>query len=99
MTKKKKYTSQFKFKIVLEAIQTNNITETARKYGINGGLLSKWQAKVLENGYLAFGDTQEKKVNDYQKRISQLERIVGQKEVELKLLKNFSDFYESQNTT
>ncbi len=99
MAKKRNYTPQFKFKIALEAIQKGNIAEVARKYGITSGLLSKWQAKVLENGHLAFGETQEKRTADFQKKIGRLEQIVGQKEVELKLLKNFSSFYESQNTT
>ena len=96
---RKKYTSEFKFKLVREADKTDNLTAIARKYGINYNLLSKWRKKFLTHGAEIFESDNEKEREKLKKDIAKLEQIVGKKEVELNLLKNFSDFYESQNTT
>ena len=96
---KRKYTAEFKFKISLEAEKTNELAVTARKYGINPTLLSKWKKEFLNNGSEIFKTTRDKENDKLKKQIANLERMVGQKEVELNLLKNFSDFYKSPNTT
>lgn len=96
---RKKYTSEFKFKLALEAEKTDELTITARKYGINSTMLSKWKKELNDNGAEIFNTTKDKEKERLNKQIANLERIVGKKEVELNLLKNFSDFYESPNTT
>ena len=96
---KRKYTAEFKFKISLETEKTTELAITARKYGINPTLLSKWKKEFLNNGSEIFKTTRDKENDKLKKQIANLERMVGQKEVELNLLKNFSDFYKSPNTT
>jgi hypothetical protein len=46
-----------------------------------------WRKTVLERGPELF--SQDTAVADYERRIGDLERLVGQKEVEIALLKNF----------
>lgn len=96
---RKKYTADFKFKLVMEVERTNELTTTARKYGINYTLLSKWKKEFLNHGAEIFETTRDKENEKLKKQIATLERMVGKKEVELNLLKNFSDFYKSPNTT
>jgi hypothetical protein len=49
--------------------------------------LSNWKKKLKDNGAKAFGGDNELK--EREKKIAALERMVGQKEVEIALLKNF----------
>ncbi len=96
---RKKYTPDFKFKLVTETLKTDNMTATARKYSINFGLLAKWKRDFLEKGKQVFEINIDKETEELRKKISKLEQIIGKKEVELNLLKNFSDFYESKRQT
>ena len=48
---------------------------------------SNWKRQFLERGAAIFGGNQENK--QYERRIAELERVLGQKEVELALLKGF----------
>lgn len=101
MSKKtrKRYTPEFKFKLVQESIEKDNLTLVARKYGVSTTLLSSWKSHLLEHGKEVFETTTDKEKENLNKKVAKLEQIIGKKEVELNLLKNFSDFYESQNTT
>jgi len=95
---RKKYTPQFKFKLALESIQKNNLTQVARQYGIGANVLSKWRTDLLERGHKVFESGTNKEAGFLRKKMAKLEQMIGKKEVELNLLKNFSDFYSSQNS-
>jgi DTW domain-containing protein YfiP len=47
----------------------------------------KWKKEFLERGPELF--SQRSTVSDYEQRIAQLEQLLGKKEVEIALLKNF----------
>ena len=96
---RKKYTPEFKFKLVEETLKTDNMTATARKYSVNFGLLAKWKRDFLQKGKQIFETDTDKEKEDLKKKVAKLEQIIGKKEVELSLLKNFSDFYESKRQT
>ncbi len=84
----KRYSPKFKFQLVLEAFQREGAdAEVARAYGVHPVSLSKWKKEFLEKGSEVFGSSAE--VAEYEKRVGDLERMVGQKEVEIALLKNF----------
>ena len=86
--KTKQYSAQFKFTVVLEAFRGEKAEgEIARAYGVHPVTLSRWKKQFLEHGAEVFGGSEE--VKAYETRISQLERMLGQKEVELALLRNF----------
>ena len=95
--KRTKYTSKFKFDRVMESIKKNNLSEVARGYGFGVNLLSKWRSDFFKGGYKYFDKKPDNDVIKLRKRIEQLEQIIGKKEIELSLIKNFSDFYQSQN--
>ena len=94
---KTKYTSKFKFDRVIESIKKGSISEVARQYGFGVNLLSKWRSDFLQGGHKYFDSRPDQDKSRLQKRVKQLEQLVGKKEVELNLIKNFADFYESQN--
>lgn len=84
----KTYSPSFKFQLVVEALAGDRAdAELARAYGVHPVTLSKWKQRFREHGPEIFStsDTQ----HDYEQRIAELERLLGQKEVELALLKNF----------
>ena len=82
------YTSKFKFQVVLEMLKSERSeTEIARAYGVHPVTLSKWKAQLLQQGPEIFSG--QEAVREYQQRIAALERLLGQKEVEIALLKNF----------
>lgn len=82
--KRKQYAPQFKFDRAIETIKKDS--------------LSEWRADLIERGYRVFETNQDQEVGGLRKQIARLEQMVGKKEVELNLLKNFSDFYESRSS-
>jgi len=95
--KKTKYTSKFKFDRVIESLKKGSVSEIARQYGFGVNLLSKWRMDFLSKGHVVFESKPDQDVVKLQKKVSQLEQIIGKKEIELNLIKNFADFYESPN--
>ena len=84
----RRYTAKFKFQVVLEALRSQKAdAEVARAYQVHPITLSKWKKEFLEKGAEVFGGRDE--VRGYEEKIAKLERMLGQKEVELALLKNF----------
>lgn len=84
----KRYSAKFKFNVVLEVLKTEKSdAEVARAYEVHPVTVSRWKEEFLEHGAEVFGGSDE--VKAYEDRIGQLERMLGQKEVEIALLKNF----------
>ena len=92
------YTAQFKFERAIESLKSNNISEISRGYGLNPNLLCVWKGQLLERGSQIFQTTPDHIVTELKTKVARLEQMLGKKEVELNLLKNFSDFYASQKT-
>ncbi len=89
MTKRRKdYTPKFKFQLVVETLQHDGSdSEIARAYDVHPVTLSKWKARFFDHGPEIFSKRDPTK--QYQQRIADLERLLGQKEIEIALLKNF----------
>ena len=96
---KRKHAPQFKFDVALKAIESKQFTEVSRQYGVTTGLVSKWVTQIKSHGSSLFTTTPDKEVEELKKKIAKLEQMVGKKEIELSLMKNFADFYESPNGT
>lgn len=82
-------------KVAQAAIKSPKSAEVARMYGVSHGLVSKWKKQLEEHGHAVFETTPDKKRKEQEKKIEKLEQLLGKKEVELALIKNFVDFYES----
>lgn len=94
--KRRTISARKKFEVVMETYRRGNVAEVARKYGINGNLLSKWRGQLMENGH-EVTNTTDKQVRRMEKQIEKLEHLIGKKEVEKALLQNFFDYYQSPN--
>ena len=98
-----KYNSKFKFGIVLETFEhssgSGSITEIARQNNINSNMISTWRKTFLEKGPGIFESKENNEVLKLKAKISDLEKIIGKKEIELSLIKNFSDFYKSKDSS
>lgn len=85
---KRKYAAKFKFQVVLEILRgQKEIGQVARAYGVHPITLGLWKKEFLEHGPEVFGGSET--VRGYDQKIRELERLLGQKEVELALFKNF----------
>lgn len=84
----KPYPPTLKFQIVLELLQGNKSPgQLAKAYGVHPNSVAGWKETVLSKGPELFSKASA--IAEYEKRIAQLERLLGQKEVEIALLKNF----------
>lgn len=85
---KRKYTAKFKFQVVMEVLRgQKEIGQVARAYGVHPITLGLWKKEFMEHGPEVFGGSDT--VRGYDQKIRELERLIGQKEVEIALLKNF----------
>jgi transposase len=89
----KSHPASWKFKVVLESFTTNNVAETARKYGIHPNQLSTWRSYFQEQGPGIFQADASKRERDLEKQVATLEQLLGKKELEIQLLKKYLDFY------
>ena len=88
MSTRTSYSPEFKFQVVVEALTSERSdAEIARAYKVHPVTLSNWKKQFQDNGAKVFDSGG--KLKQKQKKIAKLERMVGQKEVEIALLKNF----------
>jgi len=82
------YTPKLKFQVVLEVLSgQKSPAQIAKAYGVHPNSVGLWKKTFLERGPELFA--REAGTEEYERRIAELERLVGQKEVEIALLKNF----------
>ena len=67
--------------------------EVSRQYGINTNQLSIWRKQFIGHGHQAFEGDALKGDAKFRKKIEQLENLIGKKEAEISILKNYLDFY------
>jgi transposase len=84
----KQYSPKLKFQIAMEVLRDNKKpSQVARAYGVHPISIGKWTKTILEEGPELFA--KDGAVAEYERRIAEMERLLGQKEVEIALLKNF----------
>lgn len=85
---KRKYSAKFKFQVVMEVLRRQKeVGQVARAYGVHPITLGLWKKEFMEHGPEVFGGSET--VRGYDQKIRDLERLLGQKEVEIALLKKF----------
>jgi transposase-like protein len=84
----KKYQPKIKFQVVLEALESDqSVAQVARNYDVHPNTVHKWIDAFKENGQEVFSKDGE--IAELEQKITELEQLVGQKEREIALLKNF----------
>lgn len=94
---KRQHTPAFKFDVALKALKSEKVTEIGRQYGVSAGLVSKWVTHMKTNGAQIFTTTPDKEVTKLKAEAKHLTELIGKKEIELSLMKNFVDFYTPPN--
>jgi transposase len=85
---RKRYSPKFKFQVILEVLKDEkSVAQIAKAYGIHPNSINAWKREFFKNGPDLFD--QHGLVSGYEQRISKLEQLLGKKEVEIALLKNF----------
>jgi transposase len=85
---KKRYSPNFKFQVVMEAMGGEKTPgQIAKQYGVHPITVGIWKKAFLERGPELFSE--DDTVKEYERRIAELEQLLGKKEVEIALLKNF----------
>jgi len=80
------YPSVVKFQAMLEVLKGKPVGEVARLYGFHPTLFPRWRKIFEEKGPTIF---EEGKTDGYQKKIDELTRLLGKKEIEIELLKKY----------
>lgn len=99
VTPKKKYTPEFKLRVVREALEVGIYKEVARRYQIDASMVGRWVRQYRQEGESAFDRTlrrqQTPAPTDVQQRLKELERendwlkrIVGEKDLEIAILRD-----------
>lgn len=84
----KSYPPKLKFQVVMELIQGEKTPgQIAKAYGVHPNSASAWKRIFLEKGPEIFA--KDSTVAEYERQIGQLEQLLGKKEVEIAVLKNF----------
>jgi transposase len=85
---KRKLTSVFKSKVVLEALSERcSLTELASKYQLSPSQISIWKKEFLTNASRLFEKGDSKKVESMQSDRDELLRTIGEQKVEIDFLK------------
>lgn len=89
MVKRRKFTPEFKSRVVLEMfLDGKSLAQASREYGIKDSVLSRWKQEFIKRSPKVF-ETQNSR-DDRDERIAELERLVGRMAMELEMAKKVS---------
>ena len=84
----RRYSPKLKFQVVLELLKGDKTpNQVARAYGVHPNSAGLWKRTFLEKGPEVFA--KDGVVADYERQIAELEQLLGKKEVEIAIPKNF----------
>ncbi len=87
--KRRKYTSKFKTKVVLEALkERHSLAELAQKYQIHPTQISSWKRDFLDLAEQVFESGKKDKRSEAEKKNDQLLKTIGELKVENDFLKD-----------
>jgi len=95
--KRKKYTPEYKARIVLEALrEESTISEIGSREGINPNQIQNWKRDFIEKSAMVFATDKsekeaEKALNEKDKQQARLEKKVGQLTLEVDFLKEICE--------
>lgn len=88
MTERRKFSPEFKVKVVLEMLKgEKGLMQASREYGIKDTVLSRWKQEFLERAPELFRTEGSEDQRQTMERIAELERLVGRLTLELDMAK------------
>jgi transposase len=95
MVTRRKFTSEYKARIVLEMLTgQKSAAQASREYGIKDSVLSRWKQEFIERSPMLF-ETVGPSDGGSEQRIAELERMIGRLALELEMAKKVSRFLNS----
>ena len=86
--KRRKFTTKFKTKVVLEALkERQSARELADRFKLSPQQISTWKREFLENADQVFGGDSRSKKSEVDEKQDELLRMIGQQKVEIDFLK------------
>ena len=86
---RRKYTSKFKTKVVLEALkEKSTLAELAQRYEVHPQQISNWKREFLANADQVFDKGKKSKKSEAEEKEDQLLKVIGQQKVEIDFFKN-----------
>jgi transposase-like protein len=94
MAKRRKFTPEFKARVVLEELTgVKDKAEICREYRLSRQVFSRWRAEFVERAPEIFAT--ERSRGDEEERIAELERMIGRLTMELEVSKKASNILTS----
>lgn len=94
MVKHRTFTPEYKARIVLEILtEQKSLSQASREQGIKDTVLSRWKKEFIERSPMLFENGASSDAHD--KRIDELERMVGRLATELEMRKKVTKFLGS----
>ena len=94
MTKRRRFSPDFKAQVVMEMLtEQKSAAQASREYGIKDSVLSRWKQEFIERSPQLFEQGTVR--DDRDQRIAELERMVGRLAMELEMAKKVSRFLNS----
>ena len=85
MEERRKFSPEFKARVVLELISgKKGLMEASREYGIKDTVLSRWKQEFIERAPQVF---EQPKPEGQEKEVAELERMVGRLTIQLDMAK------------
>lgn len=85
---KRKFTSDFKVKVVLEALSERyTIQELGRKYQLHPTQISTWKNQFLQNATVVFDKPVKDAKTEAQEKEEEYLKLIGRQKVEIDFLK------------
>ncbi|WGK64717.1 transposase [Croceiramulus getboli] len=86
---RRKFTSKFKTKVVLEALKERSTTkEIAQRFEISVQQVNLWKREFLTDAETVFNKSGKSKKSEAELKEERLLKVIGQQKVELDFLKN-----------
>ena len=96
--KRNRYTTEFKFKVAIEAVKgEKQLSEIAAEYKVHQTMISNWKKQLLENGASVFETKAQKATGDTDEGKEELIKTIGKQAVRIDWLKKKLGISESWN--
>lgn len=96
--KRREFTAEFKFQVAMEYLTgKKGRAEILREYRLSDSTLERWYRKVLDEGHQVFGFQDGSVLREQERRIAELERMVGRLAMELEAAKKASTWQRSHS--
>ncbi len=97
MNQRRRFTPQFKTRVVLEVLtKLKSMAQVCREYDLKEQVVTRWKAEFLERAPSLFAADRQR--DQDQAHIAELERLIGRLAMELEIAKKASQLLDSAGT-